>query len=115
MARQQASDSDVLNMIQLRKQGHSSADIGRMLGVSREFVATATNRVLTADIKHSGEPEQDVRAERRSVFCSCFICSMFVLEVLHLVRVRVRARHLAPNVFETFPWSVFVFVLAFES
>lgn len=54
------SDERLLKMLGLRTDGISPAKIGRIIGMSAQFVSTATLRARRDDEKQSGEPARSV-------------------------------------------------------
>ncbi len=55
-------DDLILNIIELRAGGMSSYDIAYRFELTPEFVRTATNRVMKADLKESWEGRDTVLA-----------------------------------------------------
>jgi hypothetical protein len=55
-----ADDEHVLSIIALRRH-HAPHEIGRHLGLTSPRVRTICNRVLTDDLKHSGEDATTAR------------------------------------------------------
>lgn len=54
-------DEWLLGLVRLRCN-HSSGQIGRYLGMTSARIRTLCNRVLTDDLKYSGESEDVVRS-----------------------------------------------------
>lgn len=50
------SDERAIRMVKLRGKGYTPAQIGRRIGMSPQFVSTATLRVRNDDLEFSGEP-----------------------------------------------------------
>jgi len=57
-----SDDEQLLCWLAARHAGARAAEIGRQAGTTGQRVATATNRVLQADLGESGEPEAVVLA-----------------------------------------------------
>ena len=55
-------DARALLMLDMREDCMSAGVIGRLLGMSDSAVRVATNRILDADLRESGEPAEVVRA-----------------------------------------------------
>ncbi len=55
-------DGRALLMLALRRDGVSTGVLGRLFGMTGSAVRVATNRVLDADLRESGEPAEVVRA-----------------------------------------------------
>lgn len=55
-------DARALLMLALRRDGISAGVIGRLFGMTGSAVRVATNRILDADLRESGEPAEVVRA-----------------------------------------------------
>jgi len=49
-------------MLALRRDGVSTGVLGRLFGMTGSAVRVATNRILDADLRESGEPAEVVRA-----------------------------------------------------
>jgi len=55
-------DDRALHMLELRRDGLSCGALGRLFGMTGSAVRVATNRILDADLRESGEPAEVVRA-----------------------------------------------------
>lgn len=57
-----ADDDRLLSMVAARSKGLSSREVGQVVGLEREAVRTAVNRVRAADLAESGENRGAVMA-----------------------------------------------------
>ena len=57
-----ARDEYVLGVLGEVSAGRSQAEVAARFGTSREAVSVLLRRVMTDDIRYSGEPERTVRA-----------------------------------------------------
>jgi hypothetical protein len=54
-------DEFLLWLVRQRAAGATPTDLATRLGRTTQYVTTATNRVMEADIEESGEPEAELR------------------------------------------------------
>lgn len=54
-------DDRLLELVELRAGGLEVHQIASMTGLRQQYISTATNRVMRADLEESGEAAADVR------------------------------------------------------
>ena len=56
-------DETILRYLRARSKGWSTAEVGKMFGISAANARITTNTIKSADLHESGEPRDQVEAE----------------------------------------------------